>query len=165
MGKKKILVLGIGNLIFRDEGIGIHAVEKLKTMKLPHDVELLDGGTLATSYMFIVEERSKVIVIFAMQAGNPPGTIFRMTEEEFYRIRKGQPRTIQEVEFEDALLTTHIMKTNPDEIIFIGIEPEDMGEKDFNQIMELSPTLQKKMPGIIEMVMKELIKTETNGNI
>jgi len=154
--KKKILILGIGNLLFKDEGVGIHVVEKLKTMNLPSDVEVLDGGILATSFMYIIEKRKKVIVIDAMQAGGSPGTVYRLTEKDFLEKRKGHSRTTQETEFEDALLTTHLLKTNPDEIVFIGVEPDDMGEKALKLEMKLSPVLEQKLPEIIEMVIKEI---------
>ncbi len=159
--KKSILILGIGNLLFKDEGVGIHVVEKLKTMELPPDVEALDGGMMATVFMYIIEGRKKVIVINAIQAGGAPGTIYRFNEKEFYEKRKGHPRTTQETEFEDALKTTYLMKTTPDEFVLIGVEPEDMGEKDLKLNIGLSPTLEKKMPEIIEMVMKEITKRDS----
>lgn len=156
MNQRPILILGIGNILFRDEGIGIHVVNKMQEMGLPSNVEALDGGMLATSFMYIIEKRKKVIVIDAMQMGGKPGTIYRLTEQEFYTKRKGHPRTTQETEFEDSLLATHVMKTNPEKIIFIGIEPEDMGEKDLKLDMDVTPTLKAKMPEIIEMVIKEI---------
>jgi len=154
--KKKILVLGIGNLLFKDEGIGIHVVNNMSDMALPPDVEVMDGGTSSPVFTFLIEKREKVIVIDAMQAGGAPGTIYRLSEKEFFEKRKGHPRTTQETEFEDALSTAILMKTNPKELIFIGVEPEDMGEKDLKLKIELSPTLQKKMPEIIEMVIREI---------
>ncbi|MEW6002725.1 MAG: hydrogenase maturation protease [Nitrospirota bacterium] len=154
--RKRILILGIGNLLFKDEGVGIHVVEKMKTMDLPPDVEVVDGGTASTVFTYLIEKREKVIVIDAMKAGGIPGTVYRLSQKDFLEKRKGFPRTTQETEFEDALRTAILIKTNPEEIIFIGVEPEDMGEKDMKLKIELSPTLQKKIPEIIEMIMREI---------
>ena len=155
--KKSILILGIGNLLFKDEGVGIHVAEKMSKMDLPPDVEVMDGGMKAPIFMYIIEGRKKVIVIDAMQRGGPPGSIYRFSEKEYDEKRKGFPRTTQESEFDDALKTTYLMKTTPDEVVFIGVEPEDMGEKDLKLNIGLSPTLKKKMPEIIEAVMREII--------
>ncbi|MEW6570584.1 MAG: hydrogenase maturation protease [Nitrospirota bacterium] len=155
--KKKILILGIGNLLFKDEGVGIQIAEKMKNMNLPPDVEVVEGGTVVSALPYIIEKRDKVIVVDAMKAGGSPGTIYRLSEKEFLETRTGL-RTTQESEFEDALRMTMVMKTNPKELVVIGIEPEDMGERDLKLNMELSPTLQKKVPEIIEAVMKEIGK-------
>ncbi len=154
--RKKILVLGIGILIFKDEGIGIHVVEKLSKMPLPPDVEVIDGGTSSPDFPYLIEKRKKVIAIDAMKAGGAPGPIYRFSEKDFLEKRKGFARTTQETELEDALRTTYIMKTNPDEFVVIGIEPADMGEEDLKAKIELSPILEQKIPEIIATVMREI---------
>ena len=154
--KKPILVIGIGNLIIKDEGVGIHVVRRMNDMSLPPSVELLDGGILATSWLYLIEGRKKVIVIVTMKGGGQPGTIYRFTDKEIGEKRKGYFRTIEEQEFTDDVKTSRIMGTPPDEVIFLGIEPEDTGEESFMLEIALSPTLESKMPEIIEMVMKEI---------
>ena len=160
--RKKILVLGIGNLILKDEGIGIHVIERLKNLPLPPDVEVIDGGVLSYKLMYIIEGRKKVIVINTMKADGPPGTIYRFTDADIEKIRGDKKLTIQEFEFLDELGMSKFIKKNPDEIVFIGIEPEDTGEKGLMLESGLSPTLEKKIPEIIDMVMRE-IKTDNNG--
>jgi hydrogenase maturation protease len=157
--KKKILILGIGNLLLKDEGIGIHVVERLKSMSLPSDVEVIDGGTLSSSFLYLIEGRKKVIVLNSMKGNGPPGTIYRFTDEDIEDKRKGYYRTIQELEFMDAFRQSRFMGTQPDKVIFIGIEPEDTGEKNLMLETSLSPTIEKKIPIIIEMVMEEIEKS------
>jgi hydrogenase maturation protease len=154
--KKKILILGIGNLLFRDEGIGIHVVRRLQGMSLPPDVEVMDGATSGFDLVYVIENRGKVVVLNAMQGGGPPGTVYRFTDKEMEEKRKGYPGTLYENEFIDYLKTARFLGTVPDEVVFLGIEPEDMGEKDLKGEIILSPTLEKKVPEIIEMVMKEI---------
>jgi hydrogenase maturation protease len=153
--RKNILVMGIGNILFKDEGIGIHVIEKLQTMDLPSDVELVDGGMASNVFLYLIEKREKVILIDAMKAGGSPGTIYRLAEKEFLEARKGW-RTTQESEFEDAYRTATLTKTEPGEFVVIGIEPEETGEDTHKCEIGLSPSLETKIPEIIEMVMTEI---------
>ncbi len=79
--KKNILILGIGNILLKDEGIGVHVVNKLKEMQLPPDVEVMDGGTLGIDLLYYIEGRKKVVVIDTVTAGEPPGTMYRFTDK------------------------------------------------------------------------------------
>jgi hydrogenase maturation protease len=154
--QKKILVMGIGNLLFKDEGIGIHVVRKLMNMTLPSDVEVLDGGILVTGFYALMAERKKAIIIDAMKAGGPPGTIYRFVDSDIPEKRKGYFRTIQEMEFTNDLENARFAGTKPEEVVFIGIEPEDMGEKSQKLEIGLSPIIEGKIPEIIEMIMREI---------
>jgi len=154
--QKRILILGIGNLLLKDEGIGIHVVNRLKDMVLPPYVEVIDGGTLSNYFIQIIEGREKVIVIDAIRADGLPGTIYRLTDKNIEDKRKGYFRTVFEQEFTDALKTTYILKNQPEEVVYIGVEPEDTGEKSLMAEIGLSPTIEKRIPEIIEMVMREI---------
>src|SRR4030042_7180736 len=76
-----ILILGIGNLLLKDEGVGVHVVERLREIPLPENVEVLDGGTAGLDLVDFIGGRKKLIVIDAVNAGEKPGTIYRLTEE------------------------------------------------------------------------------------
>ena len=154
--QKRILILGIGNLLFKDEGIGIHVVNRLKDMTMPPYVEVIDGGTLSSYFIEIVGGRKKIIVIDAIKADGLPGTIYRLTDKDIENKRKGYYRTVFEQEFIDAWKTTYLLGTQPEEVVYIGVEPEDTGEKSLMLEIGLSPTIEKRVPEIIEMVMKEI---------
>jgi hydrogenase maturation protease len=156
MDRKKILVLGIGNLLFKDDGIGLHVVEKLKTMDMPPDVELIEGGVAALNIVYLIENRQKVIVIDSMKADGPPGTIYRLVNHEIVDKRRNALKTAAEAEFVEYYGNTRLLGTTPRELVFIGVEPEDTGNKDGNLEIGLSPVLEKKLPELIEMVMKEI---------
>jgi hydrogenase maturation protease len=153
--QKRILVMGIGNILFKDEGIGIHVIEKMQTLDLPPDVELVDGGMASNIFLYLIENRDKVVLIDAMKAGGIPGTIYRFAEKEFLETRKGW-RTTQESEFEDAYRMAIRTKTQPKELVVIGIEPEETCEEAHKCEIGLSPSLETKIPEIIQMVMKEI---------
>lgn len=154
--QKEILIMGIGNILFKDEGIGIRVTQKLMEMTLPPDVEVLDGGIMVTGFYALMAGRKKVIILTAMKAGGAPGTIYRLLNDDIPGKRKGYFRTIQEMEFTNDLQDARLAGTKPEELVFIGIEPADLGEIGEQVEMRLSPVIEKKIPEIIEAVMKEI---------
>ena len=145
-----ILILGIGNILLKDEGVGVHVVNKLKEMPLPDNVEVLDGGTAGLDLTDFIANRKKVIVIDAVKAGEKPGTIYRLTEKNL-NIKPKAIMSFHEIDFLDALHMSEVMGDKPKETIVIGIEPKDMSDG-----IELSPEIKERIPRIIELVMKEL---------
>ena len=151
LSQKNILILGIGNILLKDEGIGVHVVNRLKEMDLPENVEVLDGGTAGLELVDFIENREKLIVIDAVKTGDKPGTICRLTEANLQIKPKGI-MSFHEIDFLDALYLSEVMKNNtPKEIVVIGIEPKDMSDG-----LELSPEIEERIPKIIDIVMKEL---------
>jgi len=145
-----ILILGIGNILLKDEGVGVHVVSKLKEIPLPDNVEVLDGGTAGLDLTDFIANRKKVIVIDAVKAGDKPGTIYRLTEKNL-NIKPKAIMSFHEIDFLDALHMSEVMGDKPKETIVIGIEPKDMSDG-----IELSPEIKERIPSIIEVVMKEL---------
>ena len=147
---KQILILGIGNVLLKDEGVGIRVAEKMKQMSLPADVEVIDGGVGGLNLQYCVEGRKKVIVVDAVKAGAPPGTLFRFTDKDL-AAKKGVMRSAHGIDFSDVVSIVNFLGTRPDEIVFIGIEPESLDAG-----MELSPNIEKMVPVLINLVMKEI---------
>ena len=147
---KPILILGIGNILLKDEGVGVHTANKMMEMDLPPDVEVMDGGTMGLNLLYYIEGRKKVIVIDTVLVGDPPGTIYRFTDESLVD-NKPMLRTAHGIDFSDVIKTSKMLGTKPEEIVFIGIEPESLDEG-----LELTPTIEKRVPVLIKMVMKEL---------
>jgi len=156
-----ILILGIGNILLKDEGVGVHVVERLMKMSLPDNVEVLDGGTAGLDLVDFIEGRKKMIVIDAVNAGEKPGTLYRLTEENL-DIKPKAISSFHEIDFLDALHMSELVNSKPEEIVVIGIEPNDMSEG-----IGLSPEIEEQIPRIIEVVMKELNSnghSRENGN-
>ena len=147
---KPILILGIGNVLLKDEGVGIRVAEKMKQMSLPADVEVIDGGVGGLNLQYCVEGRKKVIVVDAVKAGAPPGTLFRFTDKDL-AAKKGVMRSAHGIDFSDVVSIVNFLGTRPDEIVFLGIEPESLDAG-----MELSPNIEKMVPVLINLVMKEI---------
>ena len=153
-GKKKILILGIGNVLLKDEGIGVRVAEKMMKMDLPPDVEVIDGGVGGINLLYCIEGRQKVIVVDTVKAGAPPGTLFRFTDNDLEQ-KKGYIRSAHGVDFSDVVNIAKFQGDKP-EIIFLGIEPESLDAS-----MELSPLIEKNIPVLINLVLIELNKDKS----
>ena len=131
--QKDILVLGIGNTMLKDEGIGVRVAEKMMQMSLPPEVEVMDGGIKGLDLLYYIEGRKKVIVVDAVKAGAPPGTLFRFTDNDL-AAKKGIMRSAHGIDFSDVIAVARFTGTKPAEVIFLGVEPYDLSVS-----MELSP--------------------------
>jgi hydrogenase maturation protease len=144
----KTLIVGMGNLIYRDEGIGVHVVQEMRKMELPGHIELLDIGTSTMDLISYLDGVEKLIVIDAMKAGRDPGTIYKCKPEDLMPKGEG-PISLHEIGLLETLNMAKKMEMEINTVI-IGVEPKvvDWG-------MELSGEVKSKIPTIIEAVLKE----------
>ncbi len=151
----RVVVIGVGNLLMQDEGIGIHAVQALEKMALPPDVKLVDGGTSPDTWAY-TQAGDKLIIIDAAKAGGEPGAIYKFRPEDLQNERPALA-SAHELGVAEALNLMTIAGNKPGETVIIGVEPEaiDWG-------MELTPTLQNRLPQIIEVVMQEIKETTSS---
>ena len=154
-----ILILGIGNILLKDEGIGVYVVNKLKEMSLPDNIEVLDGGTAGLDLVDFISGYKKLIVIDAVNAGGEPGTIYRLTEENL-NIGPKAIMSFHEIDFLDAIHMSEVTGNKPEEIVVVGVEPKDMSDG-----VELSPEIKERIPRIIEIVMEEVNKKECKQKV
>jgi len=141
-------ILGVGNLLMKDEGIGVHVAQALERLPLPRNVEVIDCGT-SIELAFLVDGFDKLIVIDAAQAGGKPGTIHYFSPEE---IEQGQSPLLSGHELGLAqTLCASVLGSTPKEILIIGVEPSkiDWG-------LELSSELENRIPAIIEDILREI---------
>lgn len=129
--QREVLVLGIGNMLWADEGFGVRAVEALNAAYAfpAPEVLLLDGGTLGLSLLEYVEASRRVLVFDAVDFGLAPGTLKVLRDEEVPRwgARKMSPH---QNGFNDVLALAQLHGRTPDTIVAIGVQPvtlEDFG--------------------------------------
>ena len=150
--RKPVLILGVGNILLKDEGVGVHVVKRLLEMDLPVHVEVLDGGTAGLDLVDEIEGREKVVFVDTVKAGGPPGSVYRMTMDDIEEGPDGLA-DIHDMDVPLLLKTADVMGVEkPGEIIVIGIEPKDMESAD----LELSPEIEEKIPKVIEFILKEV---------
>ena len=144
----KILIVGIGNLLCRDEGIGVHVIQEMEKMKLSEHIELLDIGTSTMDLISYLDGVKKLIVIDAMRAGGKPGTIYKCKPEDL--IPKGEESvSLHDIGVIETLSMARKMGMEIETVI-IGVEPQIM---DWG--MELTEEVKNKIPLIIEAVLRE----------
>jgi hydrogenase maturation protease len=144
MGK---FVLGIGNALLRDEGIGCHVAHALAEIPLP-DVQIIDSGTCPDILHFL-EDTDKLIIVDAVKGGGTPGQIYRFHLEDI-TLEQKPFLSLHDVGLVDNLILMQLWH-NINEAVVIGVEPGEI-----NWGLELSPELQGKMPQIIDAILAEL---------
>ena len=152
MEMKRLLVLGVGNTLMMDEGIGVHAIYELLKEKAAYDesrVDFIDGGTFTQDIFFLFEKYEKLLVLDVVRAGHPPGTIYSLDEEDLVQNKK-QVLSLHDVDLLDSLGMAEMRGHRPS-LKVVGIEPEkiDWGT-------ELTPTLAKAFPGFVKTAKKHI---------
>lgn len=145
----RTLVLGIGNLLLADEGVGVHVARALRLEGLPEDVEALDVGTAFLDALPEIERADRIIIVDAMHADHAPGTIYRVPFGDCVR-----PECIASLHGFDLSRTLYLAgRETPPEVVVIGVEPAriDWGT-------ELSPEVREMVPGVIEAVRAEIAR-------
>jgi hydrogenase maturation protease len=146
------LVLGIGNLLWADEGFGVRAVEALHAaFAFPPEVELMDGGTLGLGLYDAVASARRVLVFDAVDFALPPGTIKVLRDDEV----PGWGRTKlspHQNGFNDVLALADLGGRRPDAIVAIGVQPEVLS--DFGG--SLTETVRKALPEVVALAAREL---------
>jgi len=148
---KRILVLGVGNILFTDEGIGVRCVEELQNRFTCSDnVTIMDGGTLGSKLMGPIMDSDYLIVVDAVLCDDAPGSVYRLLGED---LRKGLAfrNSMHQTDLVDTLGMCGLVGNRPEAVI-IGMEPFDYQ----SMALELSPTAQKAMPAMIKAVLAEI---------
>jgi hydrogenase maturation protease len=151
MEEKKIMILGVGNLLFTDEGVGVRVAEALQDRyKFPENVRVVDGGTLGLNLLGVISEADYLIVVDAVRQGGEPGSLYRLAGEEIpQRIRA--KNSLHQVEFLEALTCCQALGKVPETVI-VGVEPEDIT----TMSIELTATVGARIDDLVESVLEEL---------
>ena len=145
-----ILVLGVGNILLRDEGVGVRVVEAMEQLALPPGVELLDGATAGLDLLDALADRGKVIVIDAVEGDSKPGTVLRLTPEDLVP-RDAQSISLHEIGVLETLSAAKQLGIAPQEVIIFGVKPHEVGCG-----LDLSPEMARLVPEIVALVLAEL---------
>ena len=144
-----VLVLGIGNLLLSDEGVGVKAVEELENRYDCSDaVEIVDGGTSGSELLPYFDDRSHILIIDAVKTGNQPGTIVRIENPPAFFQKKISPHQIG---LADVLGLAAITDNLPRNITLFGIEPKELSTG-----LDLSTEVSRNLSRLVDMVVEEL---------
>lgn len=131
MGTPRVLVLGIGNLLWADEGFGVRAVEALhRDYDLPDNVRLMDGGTQGLYLVEHVRNADILVVFDAVDYGLPPGTIKLVEDDEVPKFLGAKKISLHQTGFQEVLATAELLGGGPRHLFLVGVQPvelEDFG--------------------------------------
>lgn len=144
----KKLILGLGNLLLADEGVGVHVAQHLLAGESIDDLVVLDVGNALLDAMPAIAAADRVIVVDAMKGGGTPGTVYRVAIDDC--ANSGPIGSVHGFDLKSVL---HLVgRAEPPEVVVIGIEPEAIGWS-----MELSAAVSEALPDVITAVQGELL--------
>lgn len=129
MTEKPILILGIGNLLWADEGFGVRAVEVINgRWRFPDNVVLLDGGTLGLNLVHHVQEADKLIVFDAIDYGLLPGTMKVILNDDVPLYLGAKKMSLHQTGFQEVLACAKLTGQYPTELVLIGVQPVELDD-------------------------------------
>ncbi len=149
----KIRVLGCGNPLMADDGVGVEAVRRLAQCGVPPGVELIEAGTPGIGLLEMIDGVDKVVIIDAVVSGSAPGTVHRFTGDQL-PAREMIPLSLHGFNLVDALEFGKKVQPEafPREIVIIGVEAGDTATFGIG----LSPAVERALPGVQDAVMGEI---------
>lgn len=149
--KREVVILGVGNLLLRDEGIGIHAIRELQAhYAFEENVCLIDGGTGGLGLLPAIQGAEHLIVLDAVQADRPPGSIFQFTLADI-PCETSPQLSPHELDLPGVLKLAEALCQAPASVIFFGAQPQEVSCG-----LELTPSVQSAIPVLVQLVLGEL---------
>lgn len=147
----EVLVLGLGNLIMSDDGVGVKVVQRLEQgCRFPPNVRIMDGGTLGLDILPMLEGKSHLIVVDAVETGAVPGTLVRLEGDDIPQALETRVSPHQ-MGLKDLLSVARLMGHIPGYMVLIGVQP---GRIDLGT--ELTQEVASRMERMAEMILDEL---------
>ncbi|MFC1958196.1 hydrogenase maturation protease [Chloroflexota bacterium] len=149
----RIVILGAGNELLKDEGVGVHVARALPEEKLGARVEIMEGGT-TLDCLPGDGPISKLVVVDAVYGGCEPGAIYRFTPDEV-EPETGCITSVHQLGLHDSLRLSEAIGIKPREVVIIGVEPKEIGWG-----LELSDELRDRVHQVVQAVLKEINEGE-----
>ena len=144
------LVMGLGNLVHSDDGVGVHAIRRLQTdPRVPPEVSLIDGGTQGLSLIPHISGFARLLVIDAVDVGELPGTVIRIEGKAIEGL-PGKP-SVHQLGFADLMITLKLLGDAPGEVVVLGVQPLST-----EWSAELTPPVQAALDRITGLVIAQL---------
>jgi len=145
-----VTVLGLGNLVHTDDGVGVHAIQHLqRDTRVPPSVVLLDGGTQGLSLLPHISGFPRLLVIDAVDVGEPPGTLVRFEGKAL----DGLPgkASVHQLGFADLMVALQLLEEPPKEVVVLGIQPSST-----EWSAELTTPVREALPMLLDAVIRQL---------
>jgi len=146
-----ILILGLGNILLKDEGFGVHVMRELVKKDLGDKVDIIEGATIGAGILGELEDRKKVIVIDAIKTSEPAGTLFKFGYKEIKNYYCDNAMSLHQLDFIKAIELAEFMGKEIPEITIYGVQP-----KEISLGMELTPEIKTKISETIKLITDSL---------
>jgi len=149
----QILLLGIGNLLWADEGFGVRVIEHLqKHYRFPDSVQVVDGGTQGVYLIEHVQAADVLVVFDAVDYGLPPATIKRVENDEVPNFLGAKKMSLHQTGFQEVLALAQMLGQYPQHLLLIGVQPEEL--EDYGG--SLRPAVKAQIQPAIDMALTYL---------
>lgn len=154
----RAVVLGVGNILLKDEGIGVFLINKLKEQQekgeIRDSIEILDGGTSSFDILAGLGIVDKLVIVDAIKGKGKPGSVYRMEYGDLIKIAENNESklSVHDMSIFDSIEGAKKLGNVFKEIVFIGIEPKDINLGD-----KISKALENNIDNIIKIIKKEVV--------
>jgi hydrogenase maturation protease len=149
--KQKVTVIGIGNTLYTDEGVGIHILPLLyEALAEDSDVEIIEGSTDGIRLLGPVEDTDQLILLDSINGGRPPGSIYTVEQEDIPAYCNVK-MSVHQLGFQEVLFAARIRERLPSRMVLFGIQPASL---EFG--IGLSDTVQQQLPVLAELVCRQI---------
>jgi len=152
----RVVVLGVGNELLKDEGIGVHVARELARQTITFPVEIIEAGTVPDCWQGD-EPVGKLVVIDAVYGGGEPGAIYRFTPEDV-EFENSMMTSVHQLSLVDSLKLSEVTGNKPQKTVIIGVEPKEVAWG-----TELSEELRGRIHDVVRIVLKEVIPDQETG--
>lgn len=129
MQAPKVTILGIGNVLWADEGFGVRAVETLnRSHAFADNVQLIDGGTQGIYLVQHVQAADILVVFDAIDYGLAPGTLKLIEDDAVPQFMGAKKMSLHQTGFQEVLAMAELLGDTPDRILLVGVQPEELGD-------------------------------------
>ncbi|GFO68466.1 membrane protein [Geomonas limicola] len=147
----EILVLGIGNLVMSDDGIGVRVVQSLaERYRFPEQVTVLDGGTLGLDLLPQIGQARRLVIVDAVDTAQAPGTLVRLTGEDI-PLALETKLSPHQMGLKDLLTVASLVGEVPQETVLLGVQPQSV-----EMALELTPPVRAQLEPLVGRVLDEL---------
>lgn len=157
MSEPKIMVMGVGNVLLSDEGLGVRFLDTLAQKPLPSNVELLEGGTAGLELIPLIQDIDFLIIVDAMKAQSEPGGVFRFEPGDIRVFPEETEVSFHQIGIIEVLTLAKILGPVPQTLIY-GVQPKTM-----EWGMNLSPEVYAVFPSLAEYILKDIQAIQREG--
>ncbi|HUZ78351.1 MAG TPA: hydrogenase maturation protease [Chloroflexota bacterium] len=157
MSDGAVVVLGLGNIIMSDEGVGVHVIRRLlDDPRLPAGARLVDGGTLGLELLSVASGADVLIVVDAVDLDLAPGSVVRLGAAELFEMDRGA--SAHQLGVADLLSALRMLGAEPANVVLLGVQPKQVGLG-----TELSAEIEAALDPLVDQVLAEIRGTATNA--